>query len=106
MRLTDIPRPSPIKIIISLLLLLFLVMQASIWVGEEGMKEVWRLTQEIKLQRQDNQARAERNAALEAEVKDLKEGLEAIEEHARMELGMIKQGETFFQVVEEPTRAE
>lgn len=89
------------KIIISLLLVLFLAMQAKLWVGDEGMKEVWRLTQEVKLQRMDNQARMERNDALEAEVKDLKEGLEAVEEHARRELGMIKKGETFFQVIEE-----
>jgi cell division protein FtsB len=64
------------------------------------MFEVWDLHKALEAQRQTNQRLQNRNRALEAEVKDLKTGLEAIEERARLELGMIKQGETFYQIVE------
>ena len=52
------------------------------------------------MQRQENLELRERNAALQAEVTDLRQGLDAIEEHAREDLGMVKEGETFYQVVE------
>jgi cell division protein FtsB len=55
--------------------------------------------QQVKAQKQSNEQTAKRNAALDAEVRDLKRGTEAIEERARSELGMVKQGEIFFQVV-------
>ena len=64
------------------------------------MFEVWELQKALEAQRQDNQRLHSRNRALEAEVEDLKTGLEAVEERARLELGMIKQGETFYQLVE------
>lgn len=64
------------------------------------MREVWALREAIEQQKQENQQLLERNTALEAEVQDLKQGLEAIEERARSELGMIKKDETFFQIIE------
>jgi cell division protein FtsB len=64
------------------------------------MRDVWALREAIEQQKQENQRLLERNAALEAEVQDLKQGLEAIEERARSELGMIKKDETFFQIIE------
>ncbi len=61
---------------------------------------VWRLDQQLDEQRAQNEKRVLRNAALNAEVVDLKTGLDAIEERARTELGMIKPNEVFFQVLE------
>ena len=55
---------------------------------------------DVEQQRQENSALRERNEALDADVLDLQQGLEAIEEHAREDLGLIKKGETFYQVVE------
>lgn len=65
------------------------------------MQDVWRLRNAVAEQREENRILRERNASLAAEVRDLKEGQEALEERARTELGMIEEGETFFQVIEE-----
>ena len=64
------------------------------------MKNVWLLDDAIAAQVEENAQLNERNQTLAAEVDDLKQGYEAIEERARHELGMIKEGETFYQVVE------
>ena len=85
-----------------LLILLLLLLQYRLWVGDGSLAEVWDLYQQVEAQREENQRLRERNQALEAEVKDLKQGLDAIEERAREELGMIKDGETFYQIIEEP----
>lgn len=89
------------KLLIATLVLLLAVLQYQLWMGERGLRDVWRLHETVQAQEQDNQRLKERNQALAAEVKDLKQGLEAVEERARSELGMIKKGETFYQVVEE-----
>jgi cell division protein FtsB len=83
-----------------LLLLLLLYLQYQLWIGDGSLQDVWELHKEVELQRQENIELRERNAALEAEVTDLQQGLDAIEEHAREDLGMVKEGETFYQVVE------
>mgnify|MGYP001822893334 FL=1 len=83
-----------------LLVLLLLYLQYQLWIGDGSLQEVWELHKEVELQRQENIELRERNAALEAEVTDLQQGLDAIEEHAREDLGMVKEGETFYQVVE------
>ncbi len=83
-----------------ILLLLFVLLQYDLWVGEGSLASAWRLQQFVKVQKQENDGLKERNSALAAEVMDLKQGLDAIEERARNELGMIKEGETFVQVVE------
>jgi cell division protein FtsB len=82
------------------LLILIVALQLKLWTGEGGMPEVWRLRGRVEAQREENERLRERNAALEADVQDLKTGSEAVEERARSELGMVKQGETFYQVVE------
>jgi len=82
------------------LLVLFITLQLSLWVGEGSLAEVHQLQQQIEKQQAENKRLTERNAVLEAEVRDFKQGLGAIEERARNELGMIKKGETFFQVIE------
>jgi len=85
-------------IIFLLILLVFLLYR--LWLGEGGLLDVWEMHREVEEQRQENVRLRERNAALNAEVLDLKQGLQAIEERAREDLGMIKEGETFYQVVE------
>lgn len=88
-------------LVFGLLLALFLLLQHTLWVSKDGLKELWRLSQAIEQQKQENYILVERNQVLSAEVLDLKSGLDALEERARNELGMIKKGETFFQVIEE-----
>ena len=89
------------KAIIVILIVLLLMLQYKLWFGDGNMREVWQLEQAIAAQKAENQKLRDRNLALEAEVRDLKQGLEAIEERARNELGMIKKDETFYQIVEE-----
>ncbi len=88
------------KAIIAALAVLFVLLQYKLWFGEGSMMEVWQLDRAIVAQSAENMQLRERNQALAAEVADLKEGVDAIEERARRELGMIKKGETFYQVVE------
>lgn len=75
-------------------------LQYPLWLGDGGLLAYWKLRQEIESQRVENELLRERNAALEAEVRDLKEGHEALEERARSELGMVRRGETFYQLIE------
>jgi len=82
------------------LLALLIVLQYPLWLGSGGVLAVWRLKREVAEQRAENARLRERNHALAAEVVDLKQGLAAIEERARVELGMIKNGETFYQVID------
>ena len=88
------------KALIAILIVLLLILQYKLWFGDGNMREVWKLQAAIEEQKQENEKLRERNAALEAEVQDLKQGMEAIEERARSELGMIKKGETFYQIIE------
>jgi cell division protein FtsB len=83
-----------------LLLLMLVYLQYRLWFGDGSLQEVWELHREVEAQREENLQLRERNAALEAEVRDLQQGLDAIEEHAREDLGMVKEGETFYQLVE------
>ena len=89
------------RILAIILGLLFLVLQYDLWLSDGSLATIWRLQQEIIAQESVNKIISERNEALVAEVKDLKKGGDAIEERARNELGMIKKGETYIQVVEE-----
>ena len=89
------------KWLTGIFLVLLLLLQYSLWFGNGGLLRVWQLNQSVEAQKAENARLKERNEALEAEVRDLKKGLEAIEERARTDLGMIKKDETFFQVIEE-----
>jgi cell division protein FtsB len=80
------------------------LLQVRLWLSGDGIREVWELEEQVSAQTTENAALAERNAALEAEVLDLKQGLEAVEERARSELGMVKDDETFYQIT--PPRPE
>jgi len=88
------------KVLIAIFIALLLVLQYKLWFGDGNMREVWRLQTAIENQKSENEKLRERNVALEAEVRDLKQGSEAVEERARNELGMIKKDETFYQIVE------
>jgi cell division protein FtsB len=88
-----------LRIVAGILFAALLVLQYRIWASPGGMREVWRLEKAIDAQTQENEHLVERNRTLAAEVRDLKEGKQAIEERARTDLGMVKANETFFQVV-------
>jgi cell division protein FtsB len=75
-----------------------LLLQYPLWLGSAGMLNVWQLDAQIKEQKTHNLSLAQRNQALEADVLNLKSGIDAIEERARLELGMVRSGEVFFQV--------
>ena len=79
---------------------LIVLIQYPLWLGKGSWLRVWEVDQQIRTQRDTNRRLQARNSALEAEVRDLKVGKEAIEERARSELGMIRQDEIFFQVLE------
>ena len=89
------------RALLIILVLLLAGMQYRLWVGDGSLAEVWRLRQGIAEQQAENERLRARNAELEAEVRDLKQGLEAVEERARRELGMVGEDETFFQIVED-----
>lgn len=80
--------------------LLFCFLQYDLWVGEGSYAHVWRLQKSIEQQKEENQKIRARNDALIAEVNDLKQGNQAIEERARSELGMVRKGETYIQVID------
>jgi len=87
------------KTLTAILLLVLLFLQYKLWFSDGGLLKVQQLERAIAVQEDENAALRERNAALAAEVRDLKQGHAAIQERARTELGMVKEGETFFQVV-------
>ncbi|OUR87218.1 cell division protein FtsB [Gammaproteobacteria bacterium 42_54_T18] len=89
------------RVLFWLLLVVFVFLQLRLWTGDGSLAEVWQLRGEIDKQQQENYVLSERNRRLTAEVKDLKEGMAAVEERARSQLGMIKKGETFYLIIDE-----
>ncbi len=90
-----------VKVLVVLLFSLLALVQFRLWVGDKSLVEVWRLRQAIVEQGSENALLQSRNQRLEAEVRDLKTGLDAVEERARLELGMIHKDEIYFQIVED-----
>ena len=90
------------RVLIAVLVVILLVLQYKLWMGKGGYLDARKLEQELFQQREKNAELIARNRMLQAEVEDLKKGLAAIEERAREELGMIQEGETFFQIVPPP----
>jgi cell division protein FtsB len=88
-----------LKILSILLATLLVAIQYPLWFGKGGWLRVRELDKQLAAQHEVNARLKGRNDALDAEVRDLKQGTEAVEERARMELGMIKKDETFYQVV-------
>ncbi len=87
------------RVLLAILLVLLVALQLKMWFGEGGYRDVQRLAERVEQQALENEALAQRNRELKAEVEDLRQGLEAIEERARSELGFIKEDEEFYQVV-------
>ena len=92
------------RILLAILLILLVALQFKLWFGEGGYRDVQRLAERVEEQAAENEVLAQRNRELQAEVEDLRQGLEAIEERARSELGLIKENEEFYQVVPEQER--
>lgn len=90
------------KVLIAILLVLFLLLQYKLWLGDGGFREVGRLEERVAEQIENNQLLMQRNNELQAEVDDLRVRLDAVEERARNELGLIKEDEEFYQVVPPP----
>ena len=80
------------------LVLLIALLQYPLWLGKGGWLRVWEMKRQLQAQRELNRTLEQRNAGLDAEVRDLKNGSEAIEERARFELGLLREGEIFVQV--------
>lgn len=82
------------------LLVLIGLLQYPLWLGKGGWLKVWEYDRQLQQQKEVTRKLEIRNAGLDAEVRDLKQGYDAIEERARFELGMIRQDETFMQIPE------
>lgn len=87
------------RILIAILLLFLVLLQFNLWLGKGGYADVRRLELRVTEQAGENEELLKRNRQLEAEVQDLRQGFDAIEERARNELGLIKEEEEFYQVV-------
>jgi len=90
------------RVVTLILFVLLVLLQIKLWLGEGGFRDVARLESRVETQRQQNEELLQRNAELQAEVDDLRERLDAVEERARSELGLIKPDEQFYQVVPPP----
>ena len=90
------------KVVVVALVALLAALQLRLWFGEGSVQELWRVREEARSGRAEVLALRARNQALRAEVADLKSGLEAIEERARTDLGMVDADETFYQFVRAP----
>ena len=90
------------KALTLIFVVLIALLQYPLWLGKGSWLRVWNVNQQIDAQKDKNVASKQRNETLNAEVRDLKQGNAAIEERARSELGMIKQDEVFYQVIDQP----
>lgn len=89
------------KILAGILAGLIVLIQYPLWLGKGGWLRAWEVDRQLSAQKAKNVQLEVRNGGLAAEVRDLKQGTEAIEERARYELGMVRGDEVFFQVVDQ-----
>lgn len=89
------------RLLTLLLLLLLLVLQYQLWLSDGGYRKLLRMQRSVEQLQEENRTLSERNRLLAIEVEDLKEGQEAIEERARKELGLIRDGETFYMSIDD-----
>lgn len=94
------------RILIVILIVLLVLLQYQLWFGDGGYTDIHKLEQRVSVQEEENESLLARNRELQAEVEDLRERLDAVEERARSELGLIREGEEFFQVVPETAAAD
>ncbi|MEE9330878.1 MAG: cell division protein FtsB [Methylophilaceae bacterium] len=94
------------KALTLIFVVLIALLQYPLWLGKGSWLRVWNVNQKITQKKEQNEANKQRNDALRAEVRDLKQGNAAVEERARSELGMIKSDEVFYQVIDQqqPTK--
>jgi cell division protein FtsB len=90
-----------VKALTLIFVILIALLQYPLWLGKGSWLRVWNVSQQISEQKEKNLSYKQRNETLNAEVRDLKQGNAAIEERARSELGMIKEDEVFYQVIEQ-----
>lgn len=83
-----------------ILIVILLLLQYPLWLGKGGWLKVWDLHRQVAAQQQVNQQTQARNSVLDAEVRDLKQGSQAIEERARTDLGMVKRDEVYYQILD------
>ena len=83
-----------------ILITLLIAIQYPLWIGKGSWLRVWDMSKQVDQQKEKNMTLASRNAGLDAEVRDLKQGIDAVEERARVEFGMVKSDETFYQIIE------
>lgn len=93
------------KILIAVLILILIGLQYRLWIGDGSFADIDRLDEQVSVQELENAELEERNSTLVSEVEELQTGMDAIEEHARNELGLIREGETFFLIIEEESPA-
>ena len=87
------------QFIVLILVVLFDALQYRLWFGKHSIPDYWQLKAEVQQRVEQNAKLIQRNSLLEADINDLKIGIDAVEERARNELGLIKEGETFFRIV-------
>ena len=92
------------KVLAAVLGVLIVLIQYPLWLGKGGWLRAWDMNRQLEVQHVKNKQLETRNAGFAAEVRDLKQGTEAIEERARYELGMIRPDEVFYQIVDEPKK--
>ena len=91
-----------LQLLTAILIALVILLQYLLWIDEDGVRQTYVLRVSIQAQTEENAELTERNRALEADILDLKNGLMAIEERARSEMGMIRPDETFYRILEQP----
>jgi cell division protein FtsB len=89
-----------VKILVVFLVLLFGYLQYKLWVADGRVQDLWSLEQKVDVLREENKTLKERNISLQAEVENLKHGVDVIEEKARQDLGLVGKDETFIQFIE------
>ena len=89
------------KIVASILFVLLIVLQAQLWFGSHGVFQLWSLQRTTLDLKRENEGMIERNEQLHAEVRELRQGEEALEERARSHLGFISEGEKFYRIIPE-----
>ena len=92
---------TPFRVFVTVLLLVILALQVRLWTGQGSLAHVSGLETQVERRVAENESKQRRNAILKAEIIDLKQGLDAVEDMARSELGLIKKGETFFMLVDD-----
>lgn len=100
----SIEQGSKLQVLVVILLALLVFTQYLLWIAEDGVRQTYALHIAIQAQTEENAELNERNRALEADVRDLKNGLMAIEERARSDMGMIRPDETFYRLLDQPPK--